>query len=398
MRPIPYARQSISQADIDAVVEVLRSDWLTQGPCIDRFEQAMAAYCGARHAVAVSNGTAALHIACLALGLGPGDLVWTSANTFVASANCARYCGADVDFVDIDPQTYNMSVAALEEKLVAAKRAARLPKIVIPVHFAGQSCDMKAIARLAEDYGFRVLEDASHAVGAEYLSQKVGCCTYSAIAVFSFHPVKLVTTGEGGMLMTNDSAIAGRLVLLRSHGITRDHGQMVGKSEGPWYYEQIALGFNYRMTDVQAALGANQLRRLDNFLARRRELVKRYDLALRDLPLSTPLESRNGRSAWHLYILQLDIEVLGASRGEVFRRMREQGILVNVHYIPVYRQPYYRELGFEPNDFPNCERYYERAMSLPLFFDLTDVEQDRVSAVLRESLRVNPLAQETGTH
>ena len=386
MRPIPYARQSISQADIDAVAEVLRSDWLTQGPCIDRFEQAIAAYCGARHAVAVSNGTAALHIACLALDLGPGDLAWTAANTFVASANCARYCGADVDFVDIDPRTYNMSVAALEEKLVAAKRAAKLPKIVIPVHFAGQSCDMKEIAELADRYGFRVIEDASHAVGAEYLSEKVGGCSYSDITVFSFHPVKLMTSGEGGMLMTNDSTIAGRLRLLRTHGITRDQEQMVGESEGPWYYEQIALGFNYRMTDIQAALGASQLRRLGEFLARRRELVKRYDSALRGLPLSTPQESKIARSAWHLYVIQLDIEALGASRGDVFGRMREQGVLVNVHYIPVYRQPYYRELGFQPRTFPNCERYYERAISLPLFFDFSEAEQDRVCENLRESL------------
>lgn len=398
MRPIPYARQSISQADIDAVVEVLRSDWLTQGPCIGRFEHEVAAYCGAQHAVAVSNGTAALHIACLALGLGPGDLAWTSANTFVASANCARYCGADVDFVDIDPQTYNMSTAALEEKLATAERVARLPKIVIPVHFGGQSCDMRTIARLAERYGFRVIEDASHAIGADYLSQKVGTCRYSDITVFSFHPVKLMTTGEGGMLMTNDSAIARRLGLLRTHGITRDQEQVVGKSEGPWYYEQVALGFNYRMTDMQAALGSSQLRRLDDFLARRRELVRRYDLALEESSLTAPKEIESGKSAWHLYVIQLDTDALAVSRGDVFLRMREQGILVNVHYIPVYRQPYYRDIGFDPRDFPNCEQYYERALSLPLFFDLTAAEQDKVIEVLRESLHVDPLAQRTEAH
>lgn len=386
MRPIPYARQSISQADIDAVVEVLRSDWLTQGPCIGRFEQAVATYCGAQHAVAVSNGTAALHIACLALDLGPGDLVWTSANTFVASANCARYCGADVDFVDIDAQTYNMSPAALEEKLAAAQRAARLPKIVIPVHFGGQSCDMTTIARLGERYGFRIIEDASHAIGADYLSQKVGSCSYSDITVFSFHPVKLMTTGEGGMLLTNDNALARQLRLLRTHGISRDQEQMVGESEGPWYYEQISLGYNYRMTDIQAALGSSQLRRLDEFLARRRELVRRYDGALKGLPLATPFEDNAGRSAWHLYVIQLDLETVGTTRRAVFERMRAARILVNVHYIPVHLQPYYLALGFKRGDFPVSERYYERAVTLPLYFDLTESDQDRVCAVLESSL------------
>ena len=297
------------------------------------------------------------------------------------------YCGADVDFVDIDAQTYNMSPAALEEKLAAAQRAARLPKIVIPVHFGGQSCDMKAIAQLGERYGFRVIEDASHAIGAEYLAQKVGTCRYSDITVFSFHPVKLMTTGEGGMLLTNDNELAQRFRLLRTHGITRDEEQMAGKSEGPWYYEQITLGYNYRMTDIQAALGSSQLRRLDEFLARRRELVRRYDVALRGWPLATPVEDSAGRSAWHLYVIQLDLQALGTTRRFVFERMRAAGILVNVHYIPLHLQSYFRALGFKNAGFPASERYYERAISLPLYFELTDSDQDRVCAVLEASLR-----------
>jgi UDP-4-amino-4,6-dideoxy-N-acetyl-beta-L-altrosamine transaminase len=387
MRSIPYARQSISQEDIDAVVGVLRSDWLTQGPGIERFEHGVSGYCRARHAIAVSNGTAALHLACLALGLGPGDRAWTSPNTFAASANCARYCGADVDFVDIDPRTGNLSVAALEAKLDGARRAGKLPKVLIPVHFGGHPCDMKAISGLAERYGFRVIEDASHAIGAQYESHNVGRCAYSDITVFSFHPVKIITTGEGGMLLTNDDALARQLRLLRTHGITREAEQMGASNEGPWYYEQTALGYNYRMTDIQAALGASQLRRLDEFLARRRELVQRYDGLLKGWPLATPPECRQGRSAWHLYVIQLDLEAPPASRREVFERMRAAGIQVNVHYIPVHLQPYYRSQGFARGDFPACERFYERAISLPLFFGLTDAEQDRVCAGLNESLR-----------
>ena len=387
MSPIPYARQSVSQDDIDAVVRVLRSDWLTQGPDIAQFENAMAAHCGARHAIAVSNGTAALHLACLALDLGPGDLLWTSPNTFTASANCARYCGADVDFVDIDSRSYNMSIPALEEKLARAKQIGRLPKVVVPVHFGGRSCDMTEIGRLASLYGFRVIEDASHAVGAEHRSAKVGACSHSDMAVFSFHPVKILTTGEGGMLMTGDDGLARRLRLLRTHGITRDVSEMDGQSEGAWYYQQVELGFNYRMTDIQAALGASQMQRLDEFLARRRALVRRYDEGLRGLPLSTPSEDPSGKSSWHLYAIQLDLEALGTTRRTVFERMRAAGVLVNVHYIPVHFQPYYRKLGFKPGDFPASERYYERALSLPMFFELSDADQDRVCAVLRESLR-----------
>jgi UDP-4-amino-4,6-dideoxy-N-acetyl-beta-L-altrosamine transaminase len=383
---IPYARQSISQADIDAVVGVLRSDWLTQGPDIARFEEAVAAYCGVRHAVAVSNGTAALHLACLVLGLGPGDLLWTSPNTFAASANCARYCGADVDFVDIDPLTYNISITALEDKLARAKQRGRLPKVLVPVHFGGRPCDMQAIGDLAGRYGFRVVEDASHAVGAEYRSEKVGSCRYSDMTVFSFHPVKILTTGEGGMLLTKDDALARQLRLLRTHGITREAEQMTGESEGPWYYQQVALGYNYRMTDLQAALGASQLRRIEEFLGRRRDLVQRYNAALRGLPLVTPSDDGRGRSSWHLYVIQLDLDTARLSRRTVFERMRTAGVLVNVHYIPVHLQPYYRALGFRAGDFPASERFYERAISLPLYFELSDAEQDRVCAVLRESL------------
>ena len=387
MNAIPYARQSISEADIAAVVAALRSEWLTQGPEIARFEESLAAYCGARHAVAVSSGTAALHLACLALELAPGDLLWTSANTFVASANCARYCGAEADFVDIDPRTGNISVPALEEKLAQAKGNGRLPKVLVPVHFGGQSCDMRSIGELAGRYGFRVLEDASHALGAEYRSATVGSCRYSDIAIFSFHAVKILTTGEGGMLVTNDDALARRLRLLRSHGITRDASEMDGESEGPWYYQQVALGYNYRMTDIQAALGSSQLTRLEEFLARRRELAGRYDAVLKGLPLATPVEEPSGRSAWHLYVIQLDLDALGESRRTVFERMRAGGVLVNVHYIPVHLQPYYRALGFAKGAFPASERFYGRAMSLPLFCGLSEADQERVCQTLRQSLQ-----------
>ena len=386
MKSIPYARQSIAQADVDAVVGVLRSDWLTQGPAIERFEEEVGRFCGASHAVAVSNGTAALHLACLALGLGPGDLLWTSPNTFAASANCARYCGAEVDFVDIDPRTYNLSVEALAAKLERANRLGRLPKIVVPVHFGGRPCDMPAIAELAEKYGFRVVEDASHAMGAEIASGKVGACAHSDIAVFSFHPVKILTTGEGGMLLTRDPRLASQLRILRTHGITRDATQMEGESDGPWYYQQIALGYNYRMTDLQAALGSSQMRRLDQFLARRRALAARYHFTLRGLPLSTPVADDAMRSSWHLYVIQLDLQSLRRSRREIFERMRASEVQVNVHYIPAHLHPYYRSLGFRKGAYPACERYYEQAMSLPMFFELSDADQDRVCATLRESL------------
>ncbi len=382
---IPYGKQSISDDDIAEVERILRSDWLTQGPDIDAFEKSLAAYCGASQAVAVCNATAALHIACLAVGLGPGDWLWTVPNTFVASANCGRYCGASVDFVDIDPHTYNMSVDALRSKLEQAAAEGRLPKVVIPVHFAGQSCDMVQIAALAGQYGFRVIEDASHAVGADYAGQKVGCGAHSDMTVFSFHPVKIMTTAEGGAVLTNDPLLAARLRGLRSHGITRDPALMSGEIEGPWYYEQHGLGFNYRITDIQAALGSSQLRRLDIFLERRRALARRYDALLADLPVVTPLQAGYGRSSFHLYPIQLT-DAAAAPRRAVFEGMRERGVGVNVHYIPVHLQPYYRDLGFTSGMFPVAENYYRRAISLPLYYGLTDAEQDQVVQALRDSL------------
>lgn len=379
---IPYGRQDIDADDIAAVEAVLRSDFLTQGPAVPAFEQALAQRVGVPHAVAVSSATAALHLSCLALGLGPGDALWTSPNTFVASANCARYCGADVDFVDIDPRTYNLSVERLAERLVRAERERRLPKIVVVVHFAGQPAPMAEIAALAQHYGFRVIEDAAHALGAEDQQRAIGACTYSDATILSFHPVKIITSGEGGAITTRDTVLAERLSQLRSHGITRDPQQMQGVSDGPWYYEQTALGFHYRLTDLQAALGRSQLCRLDGFLARRRELAARYDRLLDGLPLLRPWQDPQRRSAWHLYVVQL----LRHPRPAVFEQLRAAGIGVNVHYIPVHLQPYYRALGFGPGDFPDAEAYYARALTLPLHPRLSDAEQDRVVAALAGAL------------
>lgn len=370
---IPYGRQSIDEADIQAVTDVLRSDFLTQGPAVPRFEQAVAGYTGAAHAVAACNATAALHLACLALGVGAGDRVWTSPITFTASANCARYCGAEVDFVDIDPVTWNMSPAALEAKLEAAKKAGTLPKVVIPVHLCGQSCDMAAIHALAQRYGFRVIEDASHAIGGKYRNGPVGDCRYSDIVIFSFHPVKIITTGEGGMALTNDPALARRMELLRSHGITREPGEMTHAPDGPWYYQQIDLGFNYRITDLQAALGYSQLAHLDDWIAARHRIAARYDTAFADMPVTTPHSLPESYSGYHLYVIQVD------RRGEVFAALRAAQIGVNVHYIPVHLQPYYRALGFKPGDFPAAEAYYARAITLPLFPALTAEQQDFVT-------------------
>ncbi|KPA94886.1 MULTISPECIES: UDP-4-amino-4,6-dideoxy-N-acetyl-beta-L-altrosamine transaminase [Pseudomonas] len=380
---IPYGHQSIEQADIDAVVEVLKSPWLTQGPTIPRFEAALAEHCQADFAVAVCNATAALHIACLAAGLGAGDLLWTSPNTFVASANCARYCGAEVDFVDIDPQTLNLSAGLLARKLESAATAGRLPKVVVAVAFAGQSCDMRAIAELAERYGFTLIEDASHAVGASYLGRPVGCGDYAAMTIFSFHPVKIITSAEGGMVLTNSAELAERLRRLRSHGITGDPAQMNVPEHGLWYYQQLELGCNYRMTDLHAALGLSQAARLDSFVARRRELAARYDRLLADLPLTLPVAQPGAESAWHLYVVRLQLERIRVSQREVFDTLRAAGIGVNLHYIPVHLQPYYREQGFKDGDFPEAERYFGEAVSLPLFPLLTEEQQDYVVEQLR---------------
>jgi UDP-4-amino-4,6-dideoxy-N-acetyl-beta-L-altrosamine transaminase len=383
---IPYSRQHIIDADVDAVARVLRSDWLTQGPLVPRFERALADRCGASHAFALSSATAALHIACLALDLGPGDVLWTTPNTFVATANCARYCGADVDFVDIDPRTYNMCVDALDEKLRSAQVRNCLPKVVAPVDFAGQSCDMRRIRTLADRYGFRILEDASHAVGGAYEGRPVGDCRYADIAVFSFHPVKIITTGEGGMALTNDDTLAASMARLRTHGITRDPALMTGESDGPWYYQQIALGFNYRMTDIQAALGLSQVDRLDDFVARRRTLAEQYDKLLSGLPIRTPWQESETASAWHLYVVRISLDLVAKTRRRIFDAMRAAGIGVNVHYIPVHLQPYYRQLGFGPGMFPEAEKYYEEAITLPLFPMMTKAEQDTVVAALADAL------------
>lgn len=385
MKDIPYARQDISQADIDAVVRVLGSDWLTQGPTIERFEAAVASQCGARYACAVSNATSGLHLACRALGLGPDDVLWTSPNTFVASANCALYCGASVDFVDIDPRTYNLSIDALKEKLARAEKSGNLPKIVVAVHFGGQPCDMEAIGALARHFGFAVIEDASHAIGASDGDAIVGSCAHSDITVFSFHPVKIMTTGEGGMLLTNRPEIDARTRLLRSHGITRDPSLMDQPAHGPWYYQQTELGYNYRITDIQAALGLSQLSRLNEFIGRRRTLASNYGRLLDGLPLVRPYQRPDADSSWHLYVVRVPSDGR-KTRREIFTYLREKGILVNVHYIPVHTQPYFRKLGFRAGDFPEAERYYEEAISLPMFFGLGEPDQERVAQQLRSIL------------
>lgn len=382
---IPYGRQDVTAADIDAVIHVLRSDFLTQGPVVPRFESSVARAVSAAHAVAMNSATAALHLACRALELGPGDWLWTSPITFVASANCARYCGAKVDFVDIDERSFNICPQALEEKLQRARRDGRLPKVVVPVHMTGQSSDMEAIGRLAKEYGFRVLEDASHAIGASHQGEPVGKCVHSDIAVFSFHPVKIVTTGEGGVACTQDAALAERMELLRSHGITRNPARMSRAPEGPWYYEQIDLGFNYRMTELQAALGLSQMARIKDYVARRHALAERYDRSLQGLPLRTPWRDANTYSAFHLYVVTLENP---ARRAQVFETLRCDGVGANVHYIPVHLHPYYRALGFAPGDFPRAESYYQRALSLPLFPTLAEADQDRVVASLGRALPI----------
>ncbi|KRW62288.1 UDP-4-amino-4,6-dideoxy-N-acetyl-beta-L-altrosamine transaminase [Pseudomonas sp. TTU2014-080ASC] len=380
---IPYGRQDITQTDIDAVVNVLQSDFLTQGPMVPRFEQRVAEHVGAKHALAVNSATSALHIACLALGLGAGDWLWTTPVTFVASANCGLYCGSKVDFVDIDPRTYNLCPQALERKLLQAEQQGRLPKVLVAVHLCGQPCDMQAISALAQRFGFKVIEDASHAIGGKYQSEFIGNGRYSDITIFSFHPVKIITTAEGGMALTNDDALAARMALLRSHGITRDPRLMTHEADGPWYYQQIDLGFNYRMTELQAALGVTQMERLDQFVARRHELARRYDQLLEGLPVTIPWQHPDSYSGLHLYVIRLRLDQIKCSHREVFESLREQGIGVNLHYIPVHTQPYYQQMGFKAGDFPEAECYYSEAISLPMFQTLTESQQDKVISSLK---------------
>ena len=383
---IRYGQQDINQDDIDAVVNVLKSTNLTQGPTIPRFEESVLAHVGARHAIAVNSATSALHIACLALGLGSRDWLWTTPNTFVASANCALYCGARVDFVDIDPRTYNLCPEALEAKLVEAERDGRLPKVVVPVHFGGQSCDMAAIHALGQKYGFRIIEDASHAIGGTYKGQPVGNCRYSDIAVFSFHPVKIITTAEGGMALTNDDELATRLGLFRSHGITRDSDLMTKPMDGPWYYQQVELGYNYRMTDIQAALGLSQVERLKRYVARRQEIAGLYADLLADLPVTLPWQHPDTYSAFHLYVIRLKLDELRVSHRDVFEHLRAKDIMVNLHYIPVHTQPYYQQFGFKEGDYPQAEQYYREAISIPIHPTLSSADQDHVVEVLREAM------------
>ena len=372
---IPYGRQSVSDKDIAAVVEVLKSDFLTQGPWVPRFEQCVTEKTKANFAVAANSATSALHLACIALGVVPGDRVWTSAVTFVASANCAVYCGADVDFVDIDQKTFNISIAHLEEKLSRAAQLGLLPKVVIPVHLGGHPCDMESIHRLSRMYDFKIIEDASHALGARFRTHPVGSCEFSDATVFSFHPVKIITTGEGGMVTTNDGDLAKKMAKLRSHGITREHEFMQSVPPGPWYYEQIELGFNYRLTDIAATLGVSQLQRLDEFVQKRNELARRYEELFKDQPVQIQAIDQESYSSYHLYIVRPNLEELSTSHTELFERLKSRGVVANLHYIPVYRHPYYSIRGYSRTDYPNAEAYYQNAMSLPIFPDLTEDEQ-----------------------
>ena len=386
MSSIPYGRQEISLTDIQSVVEVLQSDFLTQGPMVPKFEQTVASFCGADYAIAVNSATSALHLACLALGVGKGDLVWTTPITFVASANCALYCGANIDFVDINLATYNLSVERLAEKLAKAEKIGALPKVVIPVHLCGQPCDMLGIHALGQRYGFKIIEDASHAIGGKYKGEPIGNCLYSDITVFSFHPVKIITTGEGGMALTNNAELANKIALLRSHGITRDTAQLNREPDGLWYYQQIELGYNYRMTDIQAALGVSQMDRLEAYVVRRHQLASRYNELLANFPVTIPWQHPDSYSGLHLYPIRLQLERITKTHRQVFDSLREQGIGVNLHYIPVHTQPYYQRMGFKAGDFPYAENYYREAISLPMYQTLTNEQQDKVVSAIKSSL------------
>ena len=384
---IPYGRQDINQADIDAVVAVLQSDFLTQGPQVPLFERVVAEHVGAKHALAVNSATSALHIACLALGLGPGDWLWTTPVTFVASANCGLYCGSQVDFVDIDSRTYNLCPKALHVKLAAAEKAGKLPKVLVAVHLCGQPCDMAAIHELGQKYGFKIIEDASHAIGGKYKGEFIGNSRYSDITVFSFHPVKIITTAEGGMVLTNSDELANQMALLRSHGITRDIAQMTHAPDGPWYYQQIDLGYNYRMTELQGALGVSQMRRLDAFVSRRHQLAERYNRLLADLPVNIPWQHPDSYSGLHLYVIRLQLDKISKTHRQVFDAMRDQGIGVNLHYIPVHTQPHYQRMGFSVGDYPQAEQYYGEAISLPIFQAMSDNQLVQVVAELKKILK-----------
>ena len=385
---IPYGKQDITQQDVDSVIEVLKSDFLTQGPKVPLFEKAVANKVGSKYALAVNSATSALHIACLALNLKSGDWLWTSPVTFVASANCGLYCGANIDFVDIDPRTYNICIKALEAKLIDAERAGKLPKVLVAVHLCGQPCDMQAINVLAKRYDFRVIEDASHAIGGKYKDEYIGSGRYSDITVFSFHPVKIITTGEGGMALTNDSQLAVDMELFRSHGITRDPSLMTHEMDGPWYYQQISLGLNYRMTDLQAALGVSQMSRLDKYVERRHLLSQRYCELLKDFPVALPWQHSDSYSGYHLFVIRLKLDKISKNHLQVFEGLRERGIGVNLHYIPVHTHPYYAEMGFSSEDFPEAMKYYSEAISLPLFQSMSYEQQDEVVAALQFSLNI----------